>query len=149
MKIKRVELHSVSRVLAVTLFGLMLCPDISLAQNDNSFAFEGHVFDKQTLRPVAGAIVQLTEAFDDGTSRSVAVQTDSSGFYSLEMEQYLTPPNKTGHAIFATCLTRKGRTDTGGLTYLNLRSDLYRRDFYIPVPSGQRCDPLLPQTLPQ
>lgn len=113
---------------------------ITYAQAVGASAFEGHVFDEKTPRPVPGVVVRLTEAYDNGTGMSLATTTDGSGYYSFEMTQALQPPTITAHALFATCVTRRGTTDTGGLTYRNLRPEVYRRDFYIPVPRGQKCD---------
>lgn len=128
-------------LLAVALSAAAIEPLSALAQDSNAFAFEGHVFDRQTLRPIEGAFVELTETFDNGGRRGLQNITDSSGFYSIEGAQWVAPPNPTAHAIFATCYTKNGgRIDVGGLTYFNLRTEVYRRDFYVALPKGQtRC----------
>lgn len=50
---------------------LLICsfaePFSADAQDPNWFGFQGHVYDKQTLRPLEGAFVQFTEAYDPTT----------------------------------------------------------------------------------
>lgn len=123
---------------------LLICsfaePFSADAQDPNWFGFQGHVYDKQTLRPVEGAFVQFTEAYDPTTFITFAIPTDSSGSYSLEIGQPPVPPAGAAHAIFAFCDTTNGLVAAGGLTYSTLRNRVYRRDFYVSLPKGQtRC----------
>ena len=124
------------RALAVVITSFV-GPFSADAQAPDWFGFQGHVFDKQTLRPVEGAYIQFTEAVEPGGFWTIATPTDGGGSYRLEIGQPPVPPTGAAHSIFALCDTTNGLVIAGGLTYSTLRNRVYRRDFYVSLPKGQ------------
>ena len=112
---------------------LGLLPAEALAQT----AFlEGHVFDKRTGVPIAGAVVRV---YENVTVGPIPIElgvsdTDSNGFYEIQIGQFLGFPA----IIEVACKTPRGEVRGEGSALL--REGTIRRDIYLAArPRLIRC----------
>ena len=100
---------------------------------------EGHVFDKQTGKPLSHANLRLEEVESFGPFPRLDVRTvsDSNGFYQFEVDS--SPDWRV--AIHAFCETRWGLVV--GTILGHLRDGNIRRDIYLDA-DGRRIRKCLP-----
>ena len=99
------------------------------AQAQSAFV-EGHVFNKKTGRPIAGALVQVFENVTAGPLPILLAEdvSDANGFYEVEVTEFLG----FGANIEVLCRTKKGAISGQGSAIL--REDTIRRDIYLRAP---------------
>jgi hypothetical protein len=100
---------------------------------------EGHVFNRKTGVPIAGAVVTLPDGCIPCQRIPVptVITTDDNGFYSARFiggSSLMTVP------IEAACTTRSG--EITGASQADLRPGTVRRDIFLRVPGNlSRCLP--------
>ena len=124
----------------VRLVPLLLAPVAApaLAQPVDTFV-EGHVFNRKTGVPIAGAIVRLPDACIPCAGPSIPreLTTDDNGFYSAG---FFGGSSSSIVPIEVVCLTRLG-VIAGG-SEADLRPGTVRRDVYLRGPTNlSKCLP--------
>lgn len=110
----------------------------ALAQPVDTFV-EGHVFNRRTGVPIAGAIVRVPDACIPCAGPSIPreLTTDDNGFYSAG---FFGGSSTSIVPIEVVCLTRLG--EITGNSQADLRPGTVRRDVYLRGPeSFSRCLP--------
>jgi hypothetical protein len=98
------------------------------SQPVNAATIEGHVYDRNTLRPLSKIIIILIYYLkDSGATLSSAATTDSNGFYSLDGGQL----DGVSSQIVAECTLRRGIASSTISMYAVLQPRIYRRDIYM------------------
>lgn len=117
----------------------LLSPATAFSQDSTFAAIEGHVFNAKTRQPLANVYASY-EASTGGVGGGVSVLTDANGFYELEIQPSLQSGDTITFSI--VCQTRRGNVQMFGKLYEPLRTEIYRRDFYLTLPKGvSRCSP--------
>lgn len=103
-----------------------------VAQPVDVAAFEGYIFDRETLKPLSNARVEIRLFLVENADRLIlSTISDGNGYYALQV-----PPIATSvrTEIEAKCLTRKGAVNSGGTGYAPLRAEVYQRNLYVTLP---------------
>lgn len=110
------------------------------AQNASSSGFEGYVFEAKSRRPLENAQVTYAFTTTGGLPGSSTVSTNESGFYQIE--RGLPNQQIAVVGLTAVCPNRRGTVMASETVYTDLRTKVYRRDFYITLPRGiTKCSP--------
>lgn len=127
-------------IFACALVGLVsVSPSMALSQDSTFAAIEGHVFNAKTRQPLANVYASYT-ATTGGVGGGVSMVTNENGFYELEVQPSLQSGDTITFAV--VCQTRRGNVQMFGKLYETLRTEIYRRDFYLTLPRGvSRCNP--------
>jgi hypothetical protein len=125
--------------LAVTT-EMMFVIQPAFSQDAANVAFEGHVFDTKTLRPLDNVYASFFASNNDGSGGGSSELTDSNGFYQLEVIPTLQAADSKTLSVI--CRTRRGDVQVAARIYGVLRTEVYRRDFYLTLPRGiSHCAP--------
>jgi len=126
---------------------IIALPVLAHGARAESPILEGSVFDTHTGTPLRSVEIVVSTGGSLETSVARPVETDSHGFYSVEI-----PDRELGQSlqITATCHTRTNReirdVSSGETHPLLVRPETMRRDLYLPVfrqTSARRCEKIL------
>lgn len=130
----------ISQLLMSAIVALTVLTSTANAQDASAAAFEGHVFDAKTLRPLDNVWIQYEFTIPGGGGSTYSTLTNSNGFYQIDFQPPAQPIASVGFT--AICRTRKGNVTAPGSVYDTLRTQVYRRDFYVTLPKGiTKCTP--------
>ena len=129
-----------SRIAAIIGFGVVLsAASVANAQTAGFVGIEGHITDRATGRPVAGARAVFRQTIDGVAVRDSTVVTDESGFYQFELQ----PLPGAENSVYVWCQSPKGDTTTTVPLYATLNNgSVYVRNVPIALPKKYtRCVP--------
>jgi len=118
---------------------MLLC-DVAHSQDVSNVAIEGHVFDAKTQKPLENALVSYDVTAPGGLGGGFATNSDTNGFYEMEFLPFQQP--LASATLNVLCRTRKGDVQVFSKIYTSVRTEIYRRDFYITLPKNMsKCNP--------